>query len=108
MTATAVTAQTPVFAGTTRSAGTAGNTSDGNSVVNTGKTLVLVKNTAGTSATVTLPITRTVLGQAVTSKTYTIAAGAEVLIPLPGTDDVGATVVLTPSATTVEFNAITL
>lgn len=56
----------------------------GDTFVNTGNEVVVVKNGGGSPITVTVPIVATVDGQAVTDLTATVAAGATQLIgPFP-------------------------
>jgi len=74
MARTAITVQTPGFAGATPTYGSVDN-SNGNSVAITGGNLLLhIKNTNVSTRTLTLTTTNTVDGVTLTSPTYTIAA----------------------------------
>ncbi|MGW1998537.1 hypothetical protein [Embleya sp. NPDC001921] len=54
-----------------------GDATNGHSVVNNGRTKVVVKNTGATSRTVSFVITKLTDGETPPAKTFTLAAGAE-------------------------------
>lgn len=88
-------------------AGTVANVSGGgNSFVNDGRVLLQIINSTAASTTVTLDITKTVGGAAVTDPVVTLAATIhnEWLGPFDPTV-YGDTIVVTASANTVKFNA---
>ncbi|MET8978552.1 hypothetical protein ABZX85_23330 [Streptomyces sp. NPDC004539] len=86
------TALTPIQAtraGTVLPAAVAGDVANGNGVANDGRVILIVKNTnaSAVARTVTFAFTKTVDGQAVTSRAETIPAGeTQVFGPFPPTD----------------------
>lgn len=107
MAATAVPVQSITTDGVVRGAEVNGDTVNGHSVINDGKTTLIARNSGASPYTVTVAITRTVQGQAVASKVYTVAAGAEQWIGLYPTDDVGPVAGFTTNNAAMRFLAFT-
>lgn len=86
---TAFTAAQASRAGTTLPAPTAGDVTNGNSIANDGRTILIVKNTnaASTSRTITFATVRSVDGLVAPTRSETLAAGeTQVFGPFPATD----------------------
>lgn len=108
MAATPVPVQTVTTAGIVRGTEVDGDTVNGHSVVNDGRTVLLARNSGASPYTVTVSFARTVQGQAVTAKTYTVAAGTEQWIKMFPTDDVGSTATFTVNNAAIKLLAFTL
>jgi hypothetical protein len=76
MARTALTSIIPTIGGTLRPAEVAGDAGNDHTVVNTGSTIVIARNSGAVSRTVEVEFHRTVAGQTVTKLSRTIAAGA--------------------------------
>lgn len=83
--------------------GAAADATNGNTFPNGGSSLLLMNNTAGTSATVAVAFSSTVDGQSVTPRSYTIPANTILMTKLGPVALYGSTVTVTASATTVKL-----
>jgi hypothetical protein len=86
---TSLTAIQASRSGTTLPAATAGDATNGNSIANDGRTILIVKNTnaASTSRTITFATVRSVDGLVAPTRSETLAAGeTQVFGPFPATD----------------------
>lgn len=105
-TSTTLTHTTPVTL--PASPGVAADNVNGDSFPNGGHTLLIINNTAGTTATVSVAFANTVDGQAVTARQYTIPATTVQIVKLGPSQYYGDPVVCTASAATVKFLAYTV
>lgn len=103
ITPTQVTHTTVTALPATASLGTAADTANGNSFPNGGSSLLLMNNTAGSGATVSVAFGSTVDGQAVTPRSYSVAANTIAFVKLGPVSLYGSTVTVTASATTVRL-----
>ena len=110
MAATPVPVTTITPAGVAQPAATVGDTANGHSVVNDGRTWLEVTNAdAANPHTVTVGFARTVDGQAVTAKVWSIPASATARrIRLGNTDDYGPVVGFTVDSAQLSFRAFNL
>lgn len=90
------------------SAWPAGNATDGNTVPNGGSTWLGMNNSGASSRTVTVAISQTVDGQAVTARTHTIAAGVVRYVKLGPPAIYGSTTLVTPSHVEMKLAAFAL
>ena len=92
--------------------GGAAASAGGDTLPNDGSTLLLVNNASGASITVTLPLTRTVDGQAAASKTVAVAASTTAIIGPFATSDyndaTGSLAVAYSAVTSVTVKGITV
>jgi hypothetical protein len=100
--ATPLSVQTSTETGTTLAAAVNGDSSNGNNWVNSGTQLLLLTNTAGSSATCTVAFGFQVRSQTIPPITINVAANARVLAGPYPTSIYGNTVVITPSASTLK------
>src|SRR5689334_665437 len=105
-TATTLTHTTPVTP--PASPGVAADNVNGDTFPNGGHTMLIMNNTAGSSATVTVSFANTVDGQAVTARQYTIPATTVQIVKLGPSTYYGDPVTVTASASTVKFLAYTI
>lgn len=87
------------------SPGVAADTTNGNSVANGGNTLLVVNNTAGSSATVDLVTPGTVDDLPVGDRQFTVPANTIQLVRVGPPSVYGTTVRINSSATTVKLAA---
>ena len=102
MPATDVPVQTITESGMVPAAAVNGDSSNGNSFVNTGVQWVEWSNTAGSSGTWSIAFPNLVKGQTVPAKQFTVAAGATHRAGPFDPAVYGSTVVMTPSASTMK------
>lgn len=102
MPATALNVQTSAETGTTLAAAVNGDNTNGNSYANTGKQIVILTNTAGTSATCTVAFGYTVRGQTIPALSISVGANATVICGPYDPAVFGTTVTITPSASTLK------
>lgn len=106
MAATPLTATTLTHTTAVTVAASPGATSDptnGNSFPNGGESILVMNNTAGASATASIAITKTVDGQAVTARQFTVPATTIQYVKLGPVDTYGTTVTVTTSAATLKL-----
>ena len=103
MAATPLTVQTSAETGTTLAAQPNGDNVNGNTIVgNTGQQLLLLTNTAGSSATCTVAFGFSVRNQTIPPITINVGANARVLAGPFNPSIYGSTVLITPSASTLK------
>lgn len=102
MPATALTVQTSAELGTALAAPVNGDNTNGNSFANSGKQIVVLTNTVASSATCTVAFGRTVHGQTIPPLSIAVAASATVICGPYDPATFGATVLITPSASTLK------
>lgn len=106
ITPTALTHTTPVTFPT--SPGVAADTTNGDQVPNGGYTVLVMNNTAGTSATVTARTSTTVDGLPVEDRVFTVPANTIQLVKLGPINVYGSSTRVDCSATTVRIAAYTV
>lgn len=102
MPATALAVQTSGVTGTTLAAPVNGDNTNGNSYANTGKQIVILTNTVASPATCAVAFGYTVLGQVIPALSVAVAASATVACGPYDPALFGATVTITPSASTLK------
>jgi hypothetical protein len=90
------------------SPGVAADTTNGDTVPNGGRTILVMNNTAGTSGTVTVETSATVDELAVADRTFTIPANTVQVVKLGPVNTYGTTTKVTCSATTIKLAAYTV
>lgn len=108
MAATPLNIQTITEVGMTPVAAVAGDNTNGNSVVNSGKQWIEATNTAGASGTFTVAFGYTVKGQTIPAKSFTVAATSTLKAGPFDPSVYGSTLIITPSAATITLNVFQL
>lgn len=83
-----------------------GDPDDLNSVVNDGRTVLIVRNDGVVARTLTVPLVVTVDGQTVTPRTYTVPAGATRYLGVFDTVRYGTTMLLNPESSDLQLVAL--